>query len=186
MASHDGRRHADWLSRNADFETQDAAGDQFLEPGLVQVEEFVTGIVRDPVLARDAQRVGAVYVVMPVSSEDLPGLVAEQLRRQGGDGRGWPRAYPSARVLIAIGEAQAELVDVSYGGCQLELTGATAERLPRRVTLRVAPERLSVHGRLAWTAPRAAADVIACGVSVAEANPRTLAAWRQWVDHVSA
>ncbi len=147
---------------------------------------IVTDVVHDAVLEREARRAGAVYVVMPVSSEDLLGLVAEQLRRQGGDGRGWPRAYPSARVLIAIGEAQAELVDVSYGGCRLELTGATAAHLPRRVTLRVAPERLSVHGRLAWTAPRAAADVIACGVSVVEANPLTLAAWRQWVDHVSA
>ena len=32
-------------------------------------------------------------------------------------------------------------------------------------------------------APRTADSVIAYGVSVADANPLTLAAWRQWVDH---
>ncbi len=148
---------------------------------------IVTDTVHDPVLAREARRAGAVYTVTPVSPRDLLVLVADQLRRQRGDDRrGWPRADPSARGLIAIGEAQAKLVDVSYGGCQLELTGATAERLPRRVTLRVAPERLSVHGRLAWTAPGTAADVIACGFTLTEANPSAQAAWREWVDQVSA
>ena len=89
---------------------------------------IVTDIVHDPLLEREARRAGAVYTVTPISPRDLLGLVANQLRRQRGDDRrGWPRAYPSARVLIAIDEAQAALVDVSYGGCRL-----WADRVERR------------------------------------------------------
>ncbi len=92
---------------------------------------IVTDAAHDPVLAREARRAGAVYVVTPISPRDLLTLVADQLRRQRGDDRRrWPRAYPGGRVQIAIGEARAELVDVSYGGCGLELTGATTELLP--------------------------------------------------------
>ena len=148
---------------------------------------IVTDSAHDPVLEREARRAGAVYVVTPVSPQDLLAVVADQLRRQRGDDRRrWPRTYLNERVRIAIGEAAADLVDISYGGCGLELTGATAERVPRHVTLRGPLVPQPVHGHLAWTAPPTAADVIACGFTVAETNPSTLAAWRQWVDRVSA
>ena len=148
---------------------------------------IVTDTVLDPVLAREARRAGTVYVVTPVSPRDLLELVADQLRRhRGDDRRRWPRAHLGERVQIAIGEAQAELVDVSYGGWGLELTGAATERVASRVTLRLAPVPRPVHGRLAWTAPGAATDVVACGFTLVEANPSARAAWRQWVDHVSA
>ena len=133
---------------------------------------IVTDTVHDPVLEREARRAGAVYVVAPVSPRDLLVLVADQLRRPRGDERRrWPRTFLGERLQIAIGEAQAQLVDVSYGGCGLELTGAATERLARLVTLRVAPVPQPVHGRLAWTAPRAAAGVVACGFTLAEARP---------------
>ena len=120
-------------------------------------------------------------MVTPVSPRELRALVADQLRRQRGDDRRrWPRASLGERVQIAIGETHAELVDVSYGGCGLELPGATTEGLPKRVTLRVASVPGPVPGRLAWTAPRAAADVIACGFTMAEATPSTQTAWKQW------
>ncbi len=42
---------------------------------------IVTDVAHDPVLERETRRVGAVYVVTPVSPRDLLTLVADQLRR---------------------------------------------------------------------------------------------------------
>ena len=147
---------------------------------------IVTDIVHDPVLEHEARCAGAVYVVAPISPGDLLGLVADQLRsHRGDDRRHLGRAPLGEWVQIAIGEATAELVDVSYGGWGLHLTGAASERVAKGVTLRIAPVPQPVHGRLAWTAPGAATDVIACGFRLAEANPFAQAAWRRWVDRVS-
>ena len=59
----------------------------------------VTDAAHDPVLAREARRAGAVYVVTPVSPQGLLTLVADQLRRQRGDDRRrWPRRTAGYRL----------------------------------------------------------------------------------------
>ncbi len=39
--------HADWLTRNADLDTEDAGGNQYLEPGLDEVQRHLSAVVRE-------------------------------------------------------------------------------------------------------------------------------------------
>lgn len=41
------KRHPEWLSRNSRFQTEDAEGNQYLEPGLDEVQQYLEAIVTE-------------------------------------------------------------------------------------------------------------------------------------------
>jgi len=41
------KRHPEWLSRNSRFQTEDASGNQYLEPGLDEVQQYLESIVTE-------------------------------------------------------------------------------------------------------------------------------------------
>ncbi len=41
------KRHPEWLSRNSRFQTEDASGNQYLEPGLDEVQQYLEAVVTE-------------------------------------------------------------------------------------------------------------------------------------------
>ena len=86
----------------------------------------------DPVLEREATSAGAIYMTRPLDDTALAAVVDRLLRdapQQPSStvARQWPRKHADMEVDVS-GDA-ARVVDVSYGGLRLELTGAPDEAL---------------------------------------------------------
>ena len=157
--------------------------DLVLQRYLTDRQSIVIDTEVRPGLAAEAGRLDAHYLVHPVGSQRLLRTVAEQLRRQRGDERRrWPRAALRAGIPIALQEGHETLMDVSYGGFQIAVTGGV-RRPPTRVALQLVPLTRTVQGRLAWQT--AVEDGLACGLTLVNPDHATDTAWRQWVDQVA-
>jgi len=134
----------------------------------------------DSVIEFDAQRHGATYLVEPVGPADLLVYVSRKLARISPQRR-WPRKQPAGGLVARIAQRPARVVDMSYGGLRLELP--QANKVPSRFHVAFPGFEVVVRARPVWTR-RTPSGWISCGAELSEANPRTLAMWRQLVDSV--
>lgn len=79
----------------------------------------------DPVNRREAERVGAEYLVRDRLPDQLPDSVARSLGWGAGEveygmRRRWTRYQMNRGLGISIGETRARLRDACYGGCRIE------------------------------------------------------------------
>ena len=136
--------------------------------------------VHDSVLAFDAQRHGAAYLVEPVCAAELLAQVSEKLGQVSPERR-WPRKQPAGWLVAHVAERRARVVDLSYGGLRLELL--QAGDVPSRFDVALPRLGGAVRARPVWTR-RAPSGWIWCGAELSEADPRILANWRRLVDSV--
>lgn len=144
---------------------------------------IVTGF-RDPVVEADARALGAEYVCKPIEPQELLALVTRM--SEGGPSPFYPpRRSPRKRLPDSlpaqVDHSTARIIDISYGGLQLELHGAgTKPPTSFRVTLPAAT--LEVDVDLVWS--RQTEDMRwICGAAVSQANPEGAErAWRGLVD----
>jgi len=100
-----------------------------LTPGLPSV---VIDDAYDPVLEKEATTAGAVYLTRPVDEVALAAIV-ERLLQEAPDrpsatvARRWPRKH--ADMAVDVSGDVARVVDVSYGGLRLELSGTPDDAL---------------------------------------------------------
>ena len=134
----------------------------------------------DPVIEFDAQRHGALYLAEPLSPAELLGAVSRVLTESNPQRR-WPRKQPVEGLVAHIARRPARVVDLSYGGVRLELPPAGS--IPARFHMAIRGFELVVRARPVWTRYTAVGS-ISCGAEVSEANPETLAQWRDLVDSV--
>src|SRR4051812_16719861 len=92
-------------------------------PDLVAV---VTHGAADPLLQADASANGAFYLSAPIDPALFLDVIAKSLEARGPRGRRrvprrWPRKRVAARVGAALGRRRGIVVDISYGGAQLQL-----------------------------------------------------------------
>ena len=95
--------------------------------------------------------------------------------------RRWPRKQPIEGLVAHIARRPARVVDLSYGGIRLELPPAGS--IPARFHMAIRGFEVVFRARPVWTRYTAVGS-ISCGAEVSEANPQTLAQWRDLVDSV--
>ena len=130
----------------------------------------------------DAGRHHVDVVPRPLVAHQFLALVAERLaairRRQR-----WPRKIVTSDVGVSISGRRGRLLDVSYGGCKLEMPAGQDVLSPiMRMSLPV--HRIDIDTELIWSAMSADGASCVAGVSV-EQDLEPTGSWRQFVDHVN-
>jgi FixJ family two-component response regulator len=144
------------------------------------LRSILTDRVHDPVIEFDAKRHGAIYLAEPITPVQLLETVTRQLA-DGNPQRRWPRKQPIAGLVAQIARRSARVVDLSYGGVRLELP--PSDTIPARFQMAIPGFPLVVRARPVWTRYTAVGS-ISCGAELSEANPKTLAMWRDLVDSI--
>lgn len=161
---------------------------QAMLPDTVAV---VTHAVLDPALQADAAQHNAIYMVQPVDWSlflDVVGsaLGARASRPRGSRPRRWTRKTPAAHVEAALGATLGTVVDLSYGGVRLQMSGRISGAADAAQTLALPDAGISVHARPVWTQGVGPDGPWLCGVEVQEPDPRANRAWRTFVDAVAS
>jgi DNA-binding response OmpR family regulator len=140
----------------------------------------------DQVLAEDARRLGADFLVKPFSPSTLLDLVARRLagaRLQSNEGhRRWTRKPLHQDVTAQIAEHPARLIDVSYGGIRFETDNQLVSAMPSPIRLVLPASAFSVDLDLIWSSRSDGTDRWLCGAAVSNDTDR---AWRQLVDTIA-
>lgn len=148
---------------------------------------IITDRSHDPVLAGEAAREGALYLPKPFSASDLLNAVERACmgRDWHGPTRRWPRKQPPAGAIARIAEAQAKLVDVSYGGIGFELAADPGDALARpTVRVELPALDLSLTVSPVWTR-QSPAKTWTAGAQLVDVDAPSDAAWRGYVDSLN-
>ncbi|HXD20687.1 MAG TPA: hypothetical protein VN654_26915 [Vicinamibacterales bacterium] len=142
----------------------------------------------DPVLEREAASAGAIYLTRPLDDTALAAVVDRLLRdapQQASStvARRWPRKH--ADMCVGVSGDEARVIDVSYGGLRLELTGAPDEALltiaavaiPSVGVVAIHPiwARVAAGGTSRWW----------CGAEVEAGDQQHDDVWRRFVDSLN-
>lgn len=154
---------------------------------------ITTHDVHDSVLESDARQLGAAYVLKTPERTELREAVAQMIavrRAEGADGvRRWPRKVVGKPTLASIAAAEADVLDVSYGGVCLKLhpaSGRRPEQQPPEAFEVVFPGlQLALQASRVWLAPDSTQEGWLCGVDVSQNGGETLDRWRDFVDSVN-
>lgn len=137
----------------------------------------------DPVLAEEATSAGARYVRLPVDETRFVGLVNELLAESALPQssrvvRRWPRKR--VKVRARVGNNDANVVDVSYGGLRLEI-GTIDHPLSRLGAIDI-PNLGCMPVHPVWARGGGAVGRWWCGAEVDAADHHASDAWRKFVD----
>lgn len=148
---------------------------------------IITGFY-DPVLEADARKLGADYLVKPVSPVDVLTLIQQKLGKSteqvtSTPCRRWARKQITTAFPAHIDDWPAHIIDVSYGGLRFEIERASEHALPRSFSISLPAADLSVNVDLVWTNRRN--DTWLCGAAVSQMDHNAARAWYGLVDAVS-
>jgi CheY-like chemotaxis protein len=139
---------------------------------------IVTGFP-DDVLQAEARHLGAEYLVKPVSPpvllEAVERLLAGPDRQER---RRWPRKRLTVDVPVEIDDVPARVIDIGYGGAQVEVFRPGAVRIPPQLRLVFPVNDVALEADLVWGTPERAGRWL-CGVAVRRTHED---AWRGFVD----
>ena len=139
---------------------------------------IVTGFP-DDVLQAEARRMGADYLVKPVPP---PVLLAAIERLLAGPDRQERRRWPRKRLVIdvpmEVDDVPARVIDIGYGGAQVEVFRPGASRIPPQLRLAFPVNEVAFEADLVWGTPERAGRWL-CGVAVRLTHEHT---WRGFVD----
>jgi len=160
-------------------------GIQLVLRATAGVSSLVIDDAYDPVLEREATSAGAVYLVRPIEDGSLVAVVERLLggaRAQPTSNvtRRWPRKHADMPVDVTGGVAK--VIDVSYGGLRLELSGT-----PEDALLTIAAVAIPSVGVVAihpvWARVAAGgAHHWWCGAEIADSDEQNADVWRRFVD----
>src|SRR5688572_10895295 len=136
--------------------------------------------VHDPVVARDAQRYGAIYLGGPVNINVIAEHISKLLNDNGPQRR-WPRKQPIKGLVFHVARRSARVIDISYGGIRRELP--PAETIPAKFRMAIPGFEGVFRAKPVWSRFTPLGS-ISCGAELLEANPQVIAQWRQLVDSI--
>jgi len=124
----------------------------------------------DPAIEADARRLGAEYLVKPVSPAKLCAVVARSLATAKERGvfisaRRWPRTPVTTAIPVLVGALPARLVDVSESGARLQVRCVVGAGLPPRLSVVFPSADLTVPADVAWMRRQDDTTWI-CGVTI--------------------
>ena len=142
---------------------------------------------RDAALEAEAKKMDAAYLARPFDQHDLVNLARRLLeglseQRSSSVERRWPRK--PVGVSASIGSTVARVLDVSYGGLRLELSGPPGDGLPAINAVSFPPVgKLPIYP--VWARGGVGAPPVWwCGAEVKPTGQDTTLAWRKFVDSV--
>jgi len=138
--------------------------------------------VHDPVIAADAERHGAAYFGGPLTAVTLAEQVSRLLNETGPQRR-WPRKQPIKGLVFHVARRSAHVIDISYGGIRFELP--PAESIPAKFRMAIPGFDGVFRAKPVWSHYTPVGS-ISCGAELLEANPQTVARWRELVDSIHA
>jgi CheY-like chemotaxis protein len=145
----------------------------------------VTDYAFDPVIEREALRLGADYLLKPLDPSNVEALLtAVGAPPSPGGARRWDRRLLPAGGRASIGGWTARVLDVSYGGMRLEVPREVGERLPHAVNVLLPAIGLDVRVRPIWSKCAADANVCECGAELLQLDDRSTDRWQDFVDAI--
>lgn len=150
---------------------------------------IVQDVRHDPVLEDEVRNAGAVYVGKPLAPRSLVALVrrlVDEAKLQPRPSSAIDRRFPRKHVGVeaTVHGAEATVVDASYGGFRLEVSGVPGAQPSRPSTVDI-PSVGSVPVRPIWVRGAGHLNMWWCGVEVAKADQQTALAWRTFVDSLN-
>ena len=145
------------------------------------IPEIVVTGCPDSMLETDAQKMGAEYLVKPVSPATLLAVIRQKLERADrafSPVRRWARRAVTTRMTAQIHNLPARILDVSYGGLRLEIDRALRTRLPHSLSVTLPTSNMAIDVNVVWQRPSGSSGWL-CGAEVPEPNSPV---WRQLVD----
>jgi DNA-binding response OmpR family regulator len=140
-------------------------GLQLVISGPNRIPAIVITGYADSVLEAEARRGGADYLVKPFDPDTLLGIIRQKLGQNLTEfavpRRWWRKAV--AGLMARVGENQAKIVDVSYGGVKFEIP-ADGGVPPDRFQLQL-PNAMSLQADLVWKS-MLNNDMWVCGAAV--------------------
>jgi len=172
----------------ADVRLGEYNGLQLVAAAPLAVPSIIVTGFPDPVLAAEALKLGAHYVVKPIAAEALITLIEETIvsarqRQSRGSTRRWDRKAVVGEVSAQVEQAQARIVDVSYGGVKFEIE--RDQSLPSSFRITVDSPALSIDVDLVWETRRGDRHWV-CGAAISSGNAAAVHDWATLVDGVSA
>jgi len=150
-------------------------------PGMPIV---VTHVRPDPVLERDAGRLGATFVVNPLDSAEFLSNVRSLLAAQkAATVRRWPRKNTTATMTAQLEALAASICDVSYGGLRLAFSGECD--VPTEFDITVPDAGVTLHAQRVWTRQLPGAAEFWCGAEIRPTDDPGLSEWREFVDSIN-
>jgi CheY-like chemotaxis protein len=137
----------------------------------------------DPAIEADARRLGAEFLLKPISPSVLTSLVRRVLSegRVGSAIRRWPRKSVMKDVRVDLDDAAARMLDVSYGGVCVEMRRSAGAGPPGAFRMFLPHADMPVPVEVVWSRRRDATTWL-CGGMVADA---VAASWRTVVDTIT-
>ena len=130
---------------------------------------------------QECSRLGVTYLLKPLNLSPFLKIVAEKvsdLSRR----RRWARKHILGGFAARIGDAQAKVVDMSYGGLRLETPMPLESAVPTPVEVTLLSFGLSVNATLVWSRSFHTPGPWMCGAALQETDESTTRAWRVVVD----
>jgi len=142
---------------------------------------IVTGYP-DQVLQAEARHLGAEYLVKPIEPAALLSLVERMLAgpdRQ--ERRRWPRKRLLIDLPVRVDDVRARVIDIGYGGAQVEVSRPGAPRMSSSPLRLVFPlNEVALEADLVWGTPARGGRWL-CGVAVSGLQEGP---WRSLVDSI--
>lgn len=148
--------------------------------------------VPDSAVEQECIQLGATYLRKPLNQQRLLRIVAENISDVGRERR-WARKHITGGFVARLGDVQAKVVNMSYGGFSLEVPtlpaglnleapAPPASELRRPVEVRLLSFGLSLNAELVWARRLEPSGTWLCGAELAEIDAKTAHAWRTVVD----
>jgi len=130
---------------------------------------------------RYIEHLNTTYMRKPLDVTRLKKILAEGVasgRRQ----RRWNRKAVSGGFRANLDGTPAKIVDISYGGCRLEMSAPLTPSHSPRVRMKLEPFGFTVNAEVKWITRNDPTGSWNCGAAVAEMDSGIERAWRGVVD----
>jgi DNA-binding response OmpR family regulator len=177
------RDHPDLII--TDIRLQGYNGLQILAMGSRPIPAIVVTGYPDRSIEADARKMGAEYLLKPISPASLLALVQQKLEASTPNAifsatRRYTRK-PVRHLKAWVQDLPVRILDVSYGGLRLEIERTPKERLPRSLSMTLPTSNVAIDMNVVWQKPSGTSGWL-CGAAIPDTSQTT---WRQLVDAVS-
>lgn len=148
--------------------------------------------VPDAGVQQECIDLGVTYLRKPLNLQRLLRIVAEKVGDLGRQRR-WARKHITGGFAARLGDAQAKVINMSYGGLSLEVPAPPASlslevpappasELHLPVEVRLLSFGLSLNAEVVWTRRLEPSGSWTCGAALLETDAKTVRTWRAVVD----